>query len=98
MGELTTGCVESGSMALEVAFRSRFVAIAHDTAIGITAWHPQWPPISRRLLSRLDVRELYERSKDGGVSVLSLRRDRVIRPAETPIRGDHRLPFAPNPA
>src|SRR5439155_25887802 len=33
-----------------------------------------------------------------GVSVLSLRRDRVIRPVETPIRGDHRLPFAPNPA
>jgi len=22
----------------------------------------------------------------------------VIRPVETPIRGDHRLPFAPNPA
>jgi hypothetical protein len=33
-----------------------------------------------------------------GISVLSLRRDRVIRPVETPIRGDHRLPFAPNPA
>ena len=52
-------------MALEVAFRSRFVAIAHDTAIGITAWHPQWPPIWRRMLSRLDVRELYKCSKHG---------------------------------
>ena len=46
-----------------MAFRSRFVAIAHDTAIrkrhGILSGHRIW----RRMLSRLDVRELYERGK-----------------------------------
>src|SRR5437879_12276347 len=49
------GCVESGSMALEVAFRSRFVAIAHDNAIrkrhGILSGHRPHPGCFRHYMT-----------------------------------------------
>ena len=64
LAELTTGCVESSSMPWRWRF-AHGLSQLHTTSPSQAAWHPQWPPIWRRMLSRLDVRELYERSKHG---------------------------------